>query len=163
VRRSSIGSVTLKDVPLYLSCMTTAHCENMLGQQPTMMLSKRQANACWQLQFLRVDAACEKSSPAPTHAPTFAPQPPLVPIPREPSQESIATLRQLPPGATMLTSLTEARPHLRAELVVKFLLEIETDRYTYGHSVRLEKWETTKVRGEIWRPEKAPAWPADRH
>jgi hypothetical protein len=45
------------------------------------------------------------------------------------------------------------------------MLEMETDNYTLGRAgpTREPGVETREVRGEIWRPAKAPGGPVDRH
>jgi hypothetical protein len=77
------------------------------------------ALAPWHVQLWFVDADCAFYDPA---SPTEPDQPISVHVPHVDTEESIATLQQFsPPATALLTDLTEARPLIRTELIVKIL------------------------------------------
>jgi hypothetical protein len=77
------------------------------------------ALAPWQVQLWLVDVDCDFYDKAPT---MIHVEPASVRVPHDGTEESIATMQQFSARATaMLTDLTEARPSIRNELVVKTL------------------------------------------
>jgi hypothetical protein len=77
------------------------------------------APAPWHVQLWFVDADCAVYN---STSPTAYDQPTSVPVPSGDAEQSIATLRQFSTRAiALLTDLTEARPLIRTELIVKTL------------------------------------------
>jgi hypothetical protein len=75
------------------------------------------ALAPWHVHMWLVDVDCDFYDQIPTTVPY---QPTSVPIPLADKEESIATLQQYsPPATVLLIGLTEARPLIRTELIVK--------------------------------------------
>jgi hypothetical protein len=71
----------------------------------------------WHVQLWLIDADCTFYSPTSTKE---LDQPKSVHVPHVEAEESIATLRQFsPPATALLTDLTQARPLIRTELIVK--------------------------------------------
>jgi hypothetical protein len=79
--------------------------------------TQQEVVAPWRLQLWLVDAGCTFYDQAPTTIPN---QPTSILVPHVDKEEPIATLQQFYSTATaLLTDLTEARPLIRTEPIVK--------------------------------------------
>jgi hypothetical protein len=99
-----------KEFPARTHLFTRQSLENPARQEVV-------APTLWHVQLWLVDDDCTFNDQTP---PTIPDQPTSVHVPPVDTEESIATLQQFsPPATTLLTDLTEARPLILTEPIVK--------------------------------------------
>jgi hypothetical protein len=101
-----------QEFPARTQLFTRQSVENLAQQEVV-------APPPWHVQLWLVDTDCVFYDQTP---PTVSDQPTSVHVPLIDTEESTATLQHFPPPTTsLLTDLTEARPVIRTELIVKTL------------------------------------------